>query len=106
MVAPPPVPPLPDAPRITTYVIAAQTGPFDVGFAIYGDSTDYDNWLEVWLDGAVLTAVTDWTLSSVTGSFGIIPRPITDAKVTLTTARSGTLRIVGSRRPRRTAQFA
>src|SRR5262245_19243803 len=104
--AAPPVPPLPDAARITAYVLAAQTGPFDVQFDLYGDGTDYNAWIDLWLDGVLLTPFVDWTLSSATGPLGTIPRPITDARVTLTTARSGTLQIVGNRRPRRTQQFA
>ncbi len=40
-------PPLPDIERRTTYTPAASTGPFNVGFDLYGDSTDYANWIEV-----------------------------------------------------------
>lgn len=105
MVAPPPVPALPDTARETAFVIAAATGPYNVGFALYGDGTDYGQWADVWLDGNKLTPGTDWMLSSPSGSLSTLARPITDAQITLTTARTGTLRIVGARRPRRLAQF-
>lgn len=113
--APPAVPALPDTERRTSYALSASTCPAcSVGFALYGDSTDYGSWIEVWLTtgtgsttaSTLLTAVTDYTLSSATGSLATIPRPITDATITLSTARTGTLQIVGARRPRRTAQFA
>jgi hypothetical protein len=111
--APPPVPALPDTERRTSFSLNAQTGPFSVGFALYGDSTDYAEWLQVWLCTSAtltpcsqLTAVTQWTLSSPTGPLATIPRPITDATITLTSAQTGTLQIVGARRPRRTSQFA
>ena len=100
-----PIPALPDAERRTEYPIAAATGPFDVGFALYGNSTDYASWLEVWLNGVKLTATTDWTLSSPSGLIANLLRPITDAKVTLAQASTGTLEIVGARRPRRTSQL-
>lgn len=109
--APPPVPALPDAERRTSYVLAASTCPAcSVGFALYGDGTDYGSWLELWLVAAngtatKLTAVTDWTLTSATGSLATIPRPITDATITLTTARTGTLQIIGARKPRRTSVY-
>lgn len=110
---PPPVPALPDTPRITSYALTASTCVCSVGFAIYGDSTDYANWLEVTIttgSGATavttkLTAVTDYVLTSATGALATIPRPITNGVVTLTTARTGTLQIVGARRPRRLTQF-
>jgi len=111
--APPPVPALPDTERRIAYSLTAQTGPFSIPFALYGDSTDYSQWLTVSLCTAavlnpctVLTGVTDWTLSSATGPLATIPRPITDATITLTSARTGTLQITGARRPRRTSQFA
>lgn len=110
MSAPPPVPALPDSARITTYTITAQTGPFAVGFQLYGDGSDYGNWIQVWL-GAVLTgtllnAGTDYTLSSATGPLASIPRPITDATITLAVATTGTLTIIGAQRPRRLTEFA
>ncbi|MCC7047209.1 MAG: hypothetical protein IT562_10890 [Alphaproteobacteria bacterium] len=103
--APPAVPALPDTERRTRYTITAATGPYDVGFAVYGDGTDYSNWLEVYLDGVKLTGVTDWTLSLSTGTLSTTARPLTNARITLTSARTGTLDIVGARRPRRTSQF-
>lgn len=81
---------------------------------MYGSGTDYAEWIEVWIvtgtgTAAVatkLTAVTDYTLSSATGPLATIPRPITNATITLATARTGTLQIVGANRPRRLSQFA
>lgn len=102
---PPPVPALPDTARITTYTPTASTGPFDVGFQLYGDSTDYGNWVEVWLNGVKLTAVTDYTLTSPTGQLNLIPRPVTDGRITLVNPATGTLQIVGARRPRRASVF-
>lgn len=103
--APPPVPGLPDTERRTAYSISAATGPYNVNFALYGDTTDYGAWIEVWLDGVILTPITDWTLALTSGSLATAARPLTNAQVTLTTARTGTLQIVGARRPRRTSQF-
>jgi hypothetical protein len=110
--APAPVPGLPDSERRTSYTISSQTGPFSTGFALYADSNDYGDWVQVWLcTSAVLnpctqlTAVSQWTLSSPSGSLATLPRPITDATITLTTAQTGTLQIVGARRPRRISQF-
>lgn len=101
---PPPVPALPDTERRTTYTLSAQTGPFAVGFAIYGDSTDYQDWITVWLNG-VLQSSSTYVLTSPTGGLATIPRPITDATITFNSATTGTVQIVGARRPRRTTQF-
>jgi hypothetical protein len=110
--APAPVPGLPDAERLSSYSLSAQTGPFSVGFALYGDGTDYGNWIKVILCTSAtvnpcsrLTAVTGWTLSSPSGALGNLPLPITDAVVTLVTAQTGTLYIIGDRHPRRVSQF-
>lgn len=101
MPAPPPVPALPDAARVTTYA-AASAGPFSVGFAIYGDSTDYTAWVLVTLDGVEQTG--NWVLDSPSGSLATLPRPITDARITFTNPVTGALVITGARRPRRTSQ--
>jgi hypothetical protein len=103
---PPPVPALPDTERRTSYTISASACNCAVGFQIYGDSTDYTNWIEVWLNGVQVTQSGNWTITSPTGSLASIPRPITDAVLTFTSARTGTVQIVGARRPRRTSQFA
>jgi len=105
MTAPAPIPALPDSERRTAYTIAAQTGPFAVNFAIYGDASDYVDWIDVWLNGAPLSP-SAWVLSSPSGSIATLPRPITDAVVTLVVAGTGNLQIVGARRPRRTTEFA
>jgi hypothetical protein len=104
-----PVPSLPDAERITTYNIVSPTvGPLDVSFDIYCDDSDLaDAAIEVWDDGVRLTATVDYTVDSAGGGpdLSIQSRPITDARVTFTTARSGEIIIVGARRPRRTIQI-
>lgn len=98
---------LPDSERRVSYSPSASTGPFSVTFAILGDSTDAGNWLEVWLDGTRLTYTTDWTFSLSSGaSVATACRPITNGQVTLVASSTGTLQIVGARRPRRTSQFA
>jgi hypothetical protein len=108
MPAPPAVPALPDTERRVAYTLASSTGPMPVTFAVYGDGTDYQDWLEVWLN-EVLIAYNDpllgWTLTSPTGPLGSIPRPITDGTISFTNAQSGTVQIVGARRPRRLTQF-
>lgn len=101
---PPPVPALPDTERRTTYSISASTCACSVGFQLYGDSTDTGNWLTVWINGLQVPS-TDWTITSATGSIATIPRPITNAVLTFTTPRTGTVQIVGARRPRRSSQF-
>jgi len=100
---PPPVPALPDTERRTSYVISASTCACAVGFQLYGDSTDYTNWVEVFVNGA--RQPSGWTITSPTGALATIPRPITDAVLTFATAQTGTVQIVGARRPRRTSQF-
>lgn len=104
--APPAVPALPDSERRVQYSISASTGPFAIPFAVYGTGTDYSAWVEVWLDGTKLTATTDWSLSLVSGTLSTAARPLTNAQITLVTARTGTLQILGARRPSRTSQFS
>jgi hypothetical protein len=99
------IPTLPDTERRTRSTIAVSTGPINVSFDIYGNGTDYAQWLEVYDDGVKLTAVTDWTLDSPSGSLAVLARPITDARVTFTAARTGDIDIVGADRPRRTSQL-
>jgi hypothetical protein len=107
--APPPIPALPDSARITNYTISATTCACAVGFQIYGDQTDVDNWIQVFLNGTrVLStdATFGWTLTSPSGSLGVIPRPITDGVVTFNSTQTGTVQIVGAQRPRRLSEFA
>lgn len=104
MVAPAPVPPLPDTPRASTYAPVNASGPFNVGFAIYGDSSDYTAWILVTLDG--VAQVGNWTLDSPSGSLITLARPITDARITFTAPVTGALVITGAQRPRRLAQNA
>lgn len=106
---PPPVPALPDTERRTSYSITATTCACAVNFALYGDSTDYQSWVEVWLNGNMVAsndATFGWTITSPTGPLSTIPRPITDAVLTFNAVQTGTIQIVGARRPRRAAQFS
>src|SRR4051812_36837594 len=85
--APPPVPALPDTERRTSYSISGSTCICNVNFALYGDSTDYQNWVEVWLNGVNLTyndPTFGWTITSPSGSLSNIARPISDAVLTFT----------------------
>lgn len=109
--APPPVPALPDTPRITTYALSASTCNCSVGFALYGDSTDYWDWVEVWVNGVNqpfndAKGGINWTITSPTGQLATIPRPISDAILTFSAPVTGTVEIVGARRPRRVSQFS
>jgi hypothetical protein len=102
---PGPVPALPDAERRTSYSISSSICSCAVGMQLFGDSTDYANWIEVFVNGVLIPQSGNWTISSPTGPIATIPRPITDAVLTFTAAQTGTVQIVGARRPRRTTQF-
>ncbi len=105
---PPPVPGLPDSQRQTTYTISGTACACAVGFQLYGDSTDYQSWIEVWLNGVQVQyndPTYGWSLASPTGPFATIPRPITDAVLTFNNVQTGTVVIVSARRPRRTTEF-
>jgi hypothetical protein len=102
---PPPVPALPDAERRTAYLASVPTSSFGVGFQLFGDSTDVANWLSVWVNSVQVPQAGNWTISSPSGPLATLPRPITDAVLTFTAAQTGTVQIVGARRPRRTSQF-
>lgn len=99
----PSVPALPDTERRTTYSITSTTCACNVNFALYGDSTDYQDWVEVFLNG--VQQLGNWTVTSPSGSLATLPRPITDAVLTFAAPQTGTVQIVGARRPRRTTQF-
>jgi hypothetical protein len=106
---PAPVPALPDSERRTSYTITASTCACTVNMALYGDSTDYQSWVEVWLNGVNVSyndPAFGWTISSPTGPIATIPRPITDGVLTFNSAQTGTVQIVGARRPRRVSQFS
>lgn len=106
--APAPVPALPDTERRTSYSITSSNCACSVGFALYGDSTDYQNWVEVWLNGVRVNyndATFGWTITSASGPLGNIALPITNAVLTFTNPQTGTVQIVGARRPRRVSQF-
>lgn len=106
--APAPVPALPDSARLTTYSISASTCACSVGFQIYGTGTDVDEWISVYINGVVKLSTDPtfgWSLSSVTGPLGSIPRPITNAVLTFNTVQTATVIILGNERPRRLSQF-
>jgi hypothetical protein len=103
---PPPVPALPDAERRTTYSLSSATCACAVGFQLYGDGTDVANWLTVWVNGVALPQAGNWIITSPTGPLSSISRPITDAVLTFLVPQTGTVQIVGARRPRRTSQFS
>src|SRR5215469_4317647 len=106
--APPPVPALPDTQRQTTYTISASTCACAVGFQIYGDGTDVDNWIKVLINGGMVLSTDPthgWTLTSPTGPLATIPRPITDAVLTFNAPQTGTIQIIGAERPRRLSTF-
>lgn len=107
--APSPVPALPDTARVTTYSLSASTCACSVGFALYGDNTDVDEWIQVFVAGKAYLSTDPtfgWSLSSVTGSLGTIPRPITNAVLTFNSPQTAAVVIVGARRPRRLSQFS
>jgi hypothetical protein len=83
--------------RLTTYTVNNETGPFAVGLPLFKSGANYRRWIEVWLDGKLLRPVRDWTLSSPSGPLDTLPRPITDAQITLTAPRSGEVQIVADR---------
>jgi hypothetical protein len=104
--APPPVPAEPDTERRTRYTGVSSVTTFNVGFDVYGDGTDYTAWIEVWVNSVKQTG--NWSLVPVSGSFSTLSRPLLAANlnVVFTAAQSGTVDIVGARRPRRTSQLA
>jgi hypothetical protein len=105
---PAPVPALPDTERRTSYSITANTCACAVNFALFGDSTDYANWVEVFLNGTRVNyndATFGWTITSPSGSLSNLARPITDAVLTFSLPQTGTVQIVGARRPRRVSQY-
>jgi hypothetical protein len=106
--APPSVPALPDTERRTSYSLVASQCSCAVNFALFGDNTDVDEWVQVWVAG-VHKLSTDptygWAITSPTGPIATIPRPITDAVLTFTNPQTATVQIVGARRPRRLSQF-
>lgn len=102
--APAPVPALPDTERRTSYSISGTTCACAVGFQLYGDGTDYANWVEVFINGAPIPAASNWTITSPSGPLVNLARPITDAVLTFLSVQTGTVQIIGARRPRRTSQ--
>lgn len=106
--APPPVPALPDTDRVQSYSIVASNCACAVNFALYGDSTDYQNWIDVYVNGVNVQntdPIFGWIVTSPTGQLGSIPLPITDAVLTFNSSVTGNVTIIGARRPRRVIQF-
>jgi hypothetical protein len=106
---PAPVPALPDAERRTAYSITSSQCNCSVNFALFGDTNDFQNWVEVYLNGTLVSfndPLSGWTITSPSGPLGNIARPITDGVLTFNSAQTGTIQIVGARRPRRVSQFS
>lgn len=106
---PAPVPALPDTERRTSYAITGSTCACAVNFALYGDSTDFQSWVEVFINGVRYDyndSSHGWTITTPSGSLSTLARPITNAVLTFNSAQTGTVQILGARRPRRTSQFA
>jgi hypothetical protein len=106
---PAPVPALPDTERRTSYSISGTTCACAINFQLYGDGVDFANWVEVFLNGTRVNfndATFGWTITSPSGPIGNLARPITNAVLTFNSVQTGTVQIVGARRPRRTSQFS
>jgi hypothetical protein len=107
--APAPVPALPDSERRTSYSITASTCACAINFQYYQDSTDYQNAVEIFLNG-VKVAYNDtafgWTITVPTGSLATRARPISDAVLTFNSVQTGTVQIVGAQRPRRLTEVS
>ncbi len=107
--APPAVPALPDSARIATFNLSGSNCSCSLGFALFGDGNDVDNWIQVYVNGVAKLSsdpISGWVLTSVTGSLSTIPRPITNAVLTFNAAQTATVVITGNRRPRRLSQFS
>lgn len=102
--APPPVPALPDTERRSVYSVTASLCNCAIGFALYGDATDFGAWIEVWVDGVFIPPAA-YNVTSPTGPLATIPRPITSAILTFVEPQTGIVQIIGARRPRRPNQF-
>lgn len=105
---PPPVPALPDTERRTPYSLSASNCNCALNIPLFGDGTDFWNWIEVWVNGVRVNyndPVYGWTLTSPSGSLSTLPRPVTNAILTFNNVQTGTVQIVGARRPRRVSQF-
>lgn len=107
--APPPVPALPDTPRIAQYTIAANTCTCSVGFALFAEGVDVDNWVHVYI-GSTRYLSTDpvfgWKLTVTPGTLATNARPITNAVLVFNAVQTGNVTILGARRPRRLSQFS
>lgn len=100
------VPPLPDTERRVSYVLAASTCNCNIPFALFGEGVDYANWIEVWINGTRIDQLGNWSITIPVGTIGTVARPITNASLVFNAAQTGTVQIVGARRPRRISQFS
>jgi hypothetical protein len=107
--APPPVPALPDSERRTSYSISGTTCSCAINFQLYGDGNDFANWVEVFINGVRINSTDPtfgWTITSPSGPLTNLSRPISNAVLTFNSVQTGTVQIVGARRPRRSVVFA
>ena len=95
--APPSVPALPDAERRTTYSITNSTCGCTVGFALCGESKDYGNWLEVFVNGALVPSTSDHHQPERIARNPSAPHRCGSD---FTSVQTGTVQIVGACRPR------
>ena len=105
MTAAPPIPGEPDTERRTRYSGVTSTGPFNVGFDLYADGADFQDWAQVWVNSIPVPYSGNWYLYSPSGPIDQLPRPITDAQILFTNVQNGIVDIVGARRPRRLVQY-
>jgi hypothetical protein len=103
------VPPLPDTPRISQYSISATTCSCSVGFALFGEGTDVDNWIHVYI-GSTRYLSTDpvfgWRITVPSGTLATNARPISNGTLVFNSAQTGIVTVLGARRPRRISQFS
>ncbi|BBF92630.1 phage tail protein [Blastochloris tepida] len=92
----PPIPTIPDAPRESNYNVAAANY-VDVGFALFGADD-----IEVWVNGAIVPS--GWTLGTTTGAD--ITFPTEAGRVFFDDPVTGTVSVVGARRPRGQVAFS
>lgn len=100
--APPPIPVIADADRITTSNISSSTSQIAVGFPVFASSGDCTD-LQVTINGTVQPLASGlWNCASLSGfALNTIALPITDMVVNFTPAlTSGTVTIAGAWHPR------
>lgn len=94
----PAIPAVPNSNRYQLYSPVVLTTDFAIPFPVFGDGTD----VRVFLNGVETSA---FSVLSSSGTFSLVPRPVTDAYVRLNTGvSSGTVEIESDWNPRRTTQ--